>query len=116
VKFSPDGGCITLCTARQHRSVALSVTDNGPGIAADELPLLFERFYRGDKTRARGADAHTGAGLGLAIAQGLAQAQGGRIEVASRPGAGSTFFVILPLAPDADDASSGGGVPLASSA
>src|SRR5439155_8345994 len=92
VKFTPDGGCITLCAARRNGTVALSVTDTGPGIAAEEVPLLFERFYRSDKARARGGDADAGgAGLGLAIAQGLAQAQGGQIAVASTPGAGSTF-------------------------
>lgn len=104
VKFTPDGGCITLGAARQDGAVALSVTDTGPGIAAEELPLLFERFHRGDDARARGVDPQAGAGLGLAIAQGLAQAQGGHIEVASTPGAGSTFAVILPVAPDAGDA------------
>ncbi len=102
VKFTPDGGRITVCAARQNDRVALSVTDTGPGIAAAELPLLFERFYRSDKARARGGDAEAGgAGLGLAIAQGLAQTQGGHIEVASTPGAGSTFTVILPAAPGA---------------
>jgi two-component system OmpR family sensor kinase len=102
VKFTPDGGRITVCAARQDGMVALSVTDTGPGIAAAELPLLFERFYRSDKARARGSDAEAGgAGLGLAIAQGLAQTQGGHIEVASAPGAGSTFTVILPAAPSA---------------
>jgi two-component system OmpR family sensor kinase len=103
VKFTPDGGCITVCAARENGRVALSVTDSGPGIAAAELPLLFERFYRSDRARARGGAAEAGgAGLGLAIAQGLAQTQGGRIEVASTPGAGSTFTVILPVAPGAN--------------
>jgi len=91
VKFTPDGGCITLRGARRDGSGALSVTDTGPGIAADELPLLFERFYRSDKARARGEDSQAGAGLGLAIAQGLAQAQDGHIDVVSTPGSGSTF-------------------------
>ena len=103
VKFTPDGGRITLGAAQQNGRVALSVTDTGPGIAAVELPLLFERFYRSDKARARGGDADAGgAGLGLAIAQGLAQTQGGHIEVASTLGAGSTFTVVLLAAPGAD--------------
>jgi len=102
VKFTPDGGSITVAAARQNCRVALSVTDTGPGIAAAELPFLFERFYRGDKARARAEHQAGGAGLGLAIAQGLAQAQGGRVDVASTPGAGSTFTVILPAAPDVD--------------
>jgi signal transduction histidine kinase len=101
VKFTPDGGCITLRGARRDGSGALSVTDTAPGIAADELPLLFERFYRSDKARARSEDSQAGAGLGLAIAQGLAHAHGGHIDVVSTPGSGSTFVVVLPLAPDA---------------
>jgi two-component system OmpR family sensor kinase len=104
VKFAPDGGSITVCAERQDGRVALRVADTGPGIAAAELPFLFERFYRGDKARVRGGDPDAGgAGLGLAIAQGLAQAQGGRIEVASTPGAGSTFTVLLSSAPSAPD-------------
>jgi|GEM_PF-1965782 two-component system OmpR family sensor kinase len=102
VKFTPDGGRITVGGAQVNGNVAIAVTDTGPGIAAEELPLLFERFYRGDKARTRGSDGDAGgAGLGLAIAQGLAQAQGGRIDMASTPGAGSTFTVVLPAAPDA---------------
>jgi signal transduction histidine kinase len=109
VKFTPDGGRVTVGAARRNGSVALSVADTGPGIPADELPLLFERFYRGDTARARGgrggggsatSGSSGGAGLGLAIAQGLAQAHGGAIEVASTPGAGTTFTVLLPAAPD----------------
>ncbi len=99
VKFTPDGGRITVCAARQNGMVALSVSDTGPGIPAAELPLLFERFYRSDRARARGDAEAGGAGLGLAIAQGLAQAQGGHIDVSSAPGAGSTFTVNLPAAP-----------------
>jgi two-component system OmpR family sensor kinase len=102
VKFTPDGGRITLGAAGQDGKIAISVADSGPGIATAELPLLFERFYRGDKARARGGDAEAGgAGLGLAIAQGLAQTQGGHIEVAGTVGTGSTFTVILPAAPSA---------------
>jgi two-component system, OmpR family, sensor kinase len=105
VKFTPDGGRVTIRAGLQNGRVALGVTDTGPGIAAAELPFVFERFYRGDKARARGGDPQAGgAGLGLAIAQGLAQAQGGHIEVASTPGAGSTFTVLLPAAPSAPDA------------
>jgi signal transduction histidine kinase len=102
VKFTPDGGRITIGAAYRNGKIALSVADTGPGIAEEELSLLFERFYRGDKARARGGDAEAGgAGLGLAIAQGLAQTQGGHIEVASTVGAGSIFTVILPAAPSA---------------
>ncbi len=100
VKFTPDGGRITVGAARRNGMIALSVADTGPGIAEEERALLFERFYRGDKARARGGDAEAGgAGLGLTIAQGLAQTQRGHIEVAGNVGAGSVFAVILPAAP-----------------
>ncbi len=62
----------------------LSVTDSGPGIAAHDLPHVFERYYRGDP-----AHAGTGTGLGLSIAKGLIEAQGGRIEVESHAGSGT---------------------------
>jgi two-component system OmpR family sensor kinase len=102
VKFTPDGGLITVSVAQQNGHVAISVTDTGPGIATAELPFLFERFYRGDRARARSDAADAGGtGLGLAIAQGLAQTQGGHIDVTSTLGAGSAFTVILPAAPDA---------------
>ena len=73
----------------------LSVHDDGPGIPAADLPHLFERFYRGEKTRAR---EEGGSGLGLSIVQGLAQAQGGSVRVESVEGMGTTFTVWLPLA------------------
>ena len=69
----------------------LEVSDTGVGIPEDQLPLIFERFYRADKAR-----ASSGAGLGLAIARQVAEAHGGRIEVESAPGEGSTFTLLLP--------------------
>ncbi len=79
--------------SRTTQWVTIAVTDNGPGIPAQDLGRVFERFYRGDKARAAG-----GSGLGLSIAQEIARAHGGRIEVASEPGKGSTFTVFLPAA------------------
>jgi signal transduction histidine kinase len=98
VKFTPDGGQITLSAALQNGAVALAVADTGPGIAPADLPHLFERFYRSDRARARGDAEAGGAGLGLAIAQGLAVAQDGHITVESTPGRGSTFTLMLPAA------------------
>jgi signal transduction histidine kinase len=98
VKFTPDGGQITLSAALQNGAVALAVADTGSGIAPADLPHLFERFYRSDRARARGDAEAGGAGLGLAIAQGLAVAQGGHITVESAPGRGSTFTLMLPAA------------------
>jgi two-component system OmpR family sensor kinase len=72
------------------------VRDEGPGIPAADLPHVFERFYRGEKTRAR---EEGGSGLGLAIVKGLAEAQGGDVSVQSSEGHGTTFTVRLPLLP-----------------
>jgi signal transduction histidine kinase len=100
LKFTPEGGRVSLGLARAASGWArLVVSDTGAGIPPDELPHIFERFYRVDKARAR---SQGGAGLGLAIAQRIAQVHGGRIEAASdgATGRGSTFSVWLPLAPE----------------
>jgi len=75
----------------------LTVTDTGPGIPAEDLPHIFERFYRGEKSRTRQRDGK-GFGLGLSIAYWIVRNHGGRIEVKSTVGKGSTFVVWLPLA------------------
>lgn len=94
LRHTPAGREITLSAAAAGAGmVALSVRDTGEGIAADALPYIFGRFYRADPSRTR---ATGGSGLGLAIARQLVLAHGGRIEVTSVPGAGSTFTVILP--------------------
>ena len=96
IKFTPEGGRVTLGLARAAGNWArLVVTDTGVGIPPAELPFIFERFYRVDKARTRSAG---GAGLGLAIAQRIAQVHGGRIEAMSAGAGGSTFCVWLPLA------------------
>jgi signal transduction histidine kinase len=73
--------------------VRVEVTDTGPGIAPDDLPRIFERFYKADM----GEEAGQGTGLGLSIARHAVEAHGGRIAVESRLGRGSTFRIILPL-------------------
>ncbi len=96
------GGRVALCAEQQDRMVVCSVTDNGPGIPADDLPRVFERFYRVDKSRARrsgpsdSSGQARGAGLGLAIAKEIVQAHGGRIAVESVEGLGTRFAVYLP--------------------
>jgi two-component system OmpR family sensor kinase len=91
VKYTPDGGKITVSVGEEDGSVALAVSDTGVGISEDQLPLVFERFYRADDARAEG-----GVGLGLSIARQIAEAHGGTIEVRSTEGVGSTFVLLLP--------------------
>jgi len=73
----------------------LSVADSGPGIPEEDLPYIFERFYRGDRSRARESG---GSGLGLAIVRRLVEAHGGRVWAENKEGAGATFTIALPLA------------------
>jgi two-component system sensor histidine kinase BaeS len=87
---------VRITGERQNGAVVLSVSDDGPGIAAEDLPRIFERFYRADKARS-GSGGHTG--LGLAISKAIVEAHGGSLEASSRPGAGATFTVRLPAEP-----------------
>ncbi len=91
LKHTPAGGAVTVTAQRSNGAVTLSVADTGEGIPSDALPHIFERFYRSDPARGDGA----GFGLGLSIAQAIAQAHGTRIRVASAPGAGARFTVVL---------------------
>jgi two-component system phosphate regulon sensor histidine kinase PhoR len=94
IKYNRPGGEVRLRLARQAGQAVIEVTDTGIGIPAEALPRIFERFYRVDKGRAR---EEGGTGLGLAIVKHLAQSHGGRVEVESRAGRGTTFRVFLPL-------------------
>jgi two-component system OmpR family sensor kinase len=94
LKFSTPGGRVTVSLSADAQVACLSVADTGPGIAAGELPHLFERFFRGSAARAGVAP---GVGLGLALSQAMVQAHGGHIEAANRPGGGALFTVRLPL-------------------
>jgi two-component system OmpR family sensor kinase len=93
VKFSPPGGRIDVRLADVAHGTVLTVADQGPGIGDDELPFLFDRFFRGDGARADGID---GVGLGLALCQAILRAAGGKIEVANQPQGGALFSVWLP--------------------
>ena len=93
VKYSGKGGEIRLSASRHGPEVALSVSDNGVGIAPQDLPRIFERFYRADKARSRELG---GTGLGLSIVKHIAQIHGGHVEAESELGQGATIRVILP--------------------
>ena len=91
MKFTPDGGTITVRAAPDNGIVRFSVIDTGPGISADELPHVFDRYYQAQR---RNRD---GIGLGLSIARGIVEAHGGRIWAESEEGKGSTFsFTLAP--------------------
>jgi two-component system OmpR family sensor kinase len=96
LKFTPRGGSVKVIVGPDPLGARIGVVDTGVGIDAGELPRIFERFYRGSQANeARGS----GSGLGLAIVHSIIEMHGGRIEVESRVGAGSSFTVILPLSP-----------------
>jgi signal transduction histidine kinase len=96
IKYSPEGGTITVQGRRDKWQVLVLVNDQGIGIPAEERGKIFERFYRVENEVTR---RMRGAGLGLAVCQGIVEAHGGRIWVESQPGAGSTFCFTLPVEP-----------------
>ena len=96
IKYTPGGGDVSVNLRREANQVQVNIHDTGPGIPAKDLPHIFDRFYRGEKSRTR---AKTGGyGLGLSIANWIVDKHGGSIEVDSQEGQGSTFSVLLPLA------------------
>jgi len=95
IKYCEEGASIEVGARSDGGEVAISVADEGPGIAPEHLPRIFERFYRIDKGRSRTLG---GTGLGLAIVKHIAQAHGGRVDVQSQRGRGSTFTVFVPRA------------------
>lgn len=100
IKYTPQGGAVTLKVGESSGKAVLEVADNGIGIPAAEQPHVFERFFRVDKARSRDFG---GAGLGLAIVQSICAAHGGQVAVQSTEGCGSRFRVELPLAPAEKD-------------
>lgn len=92
IKFTPSGGRITVSAKADGGNLVVAVSDTGVGISEDDLPRVFERFYKADRARAGG-----GTGLGLAIARHVVEAHGGRIRVESVEGRGATFSFALPL-------------------
>jgi two-component system sensor histidine kinase BaeS len=97
LRHTPGGGAVTLQGGQGPHGVRLVVADTGEGIAPEDVPYVFDRFWRAD--RARTHSQGTGSGLGLAIARQLIQAHGGTIAVNSTLGRGTTFTIDLPSAP-----------------
>ena len=110
IKYTPDGGRISLSAREEDSHVAISVTDNGRGIPAEDMPILFDKFHRGHPARHSAAMAEgttnaefledadvSGVGLGLYLARNVMERMGGRISVDSKVGGGSTFKLHLPL-------------------
>ncbi len=99
IKYTHPGTTVDVVVRRLEKaheeagSITIAIVDHGPGIAAEHLPRIFERFYRVDKARSR---AVGGTGLGLAIVKHIAIVHGGRVEVQSEVGSGTTFTIILP--------------------
>jgi signal transduction histidine kinase len=93
---TPQNGQIQIRADLVDDKVCLSVEDNGIGIAEKDLPYIFDRFYRGERSRARNIDRGSGSGLGLTIVKGLVEAHDGQISVKSQPGQGARFTVLLP--------------------
>ena len=93
VHYTPEGGYVTVRSRTVGGHIEITVTDAGTGIAAEDLPHVFERFWRADPSRSRDTG---GSGLGLAIAAQITQAHGGTVSVTSALGAGSAFTLRLP--------------------
>ena len=94
VRYTPQGGEVSITSEVNDHEALLSVSDSGVGISEEHLPHIFERFYRVDKARSR---SEGGSGLGLAICQQITELHQGRIGVSSAEGKGTTFTVTIPL-------------------
>lgn len=105
IRYSPFGGEIEITTAlierMEEKWLKVSISDNGPGISPEDIPYIFDHFYRGDKSRDRKSG---GSGLGLAIVKQLVENHGGEVMIESREGQGSVFHVLLPLLETKDEA------------
>jgi signal transduction histidine kinase len=91
IKYTPSGGTVNIALSETPSQVVITVKDTGIGISQQDLPRIFERFYRCDQSRSQ-----TGIGLGLSLARSIARSHGGDIIVQSVPGQGSAFTVALP--------------------
>jgi signal transduction histidine kinase len=103
VRLAPAGSRIRLATGSEGDRAWIAVADEGPGIAPEDQPHVFDRFWRADRARSR---ADGGTGLGLAIVRQIVESHGGQIRLQSKVGVGSSFVIWLPVAPTALDATS----------
>ena len=94
IRYTPAPGTVSISLRREGQMAVVAIKDTGTGIPPEDIPFIFERFYRVDKSRSR---AEGGTGLGLAISRHIVEAHGGKIQVESQAGAGSTFSVWLPM-------------------
>jgi signal transduction histidine kinase len=105
IQYTPPGGNVNLSLQQTNGQARLIVSDSGPGIPAQDLPHIFERFYRGERSRKRTPGAQSsGFGLGLSIAYWIVRNHGGAIEVSSKEGQGTTFCIWLPMRSEAEPA------------
>jgi signal transduction histidine kinase len=100
IKYTPDGGRVSVACRRADDEYVLTIADSGTGIPADLQPRIFERFFRADKARSRSENDGGGAGLGLSISRWIAEAHRGRLELTGSDAQGSTFTAYLPAAPE----------------
>jgi signal transduction histidine kinase len=103
VRLAPASSHVKLATGSEGGRAWIAVADEGPGIAAEDQPHVFDRFWRADKARSR---ADGGTGLGLAIVRQIAESHGGHVRLHSKIGVGSTFVIWLPIAPAAREPAS----------
>jgi signal transduction histidine kinase len=94
VRHTPDGGRVTVSAARAAGGLRLRVDDTGPGIAPEDLPLVFDRFYKADKARTAG---EAGSGLGLSIVKAIVERHGGRVAAGASDAGGARFEIVLPM-------------------
>ena len=97
MEHTPAGGRVEVSVMAKNGSIDLRVSDTGEGIAAEDLPYIWDRFYRAEKSRRRSGGTNDGAGLGLTIVRGIVEAHGGAVHGASSHGHGATFTVRLPI-------------------
>jgi signal transduction histidine kinase len=105
IKYTPEGGSISIKIFHAEKKAILEIIDNGVGISSDALPHVFERFYRADQAKMR--ELGGGAGLGLSIVRSICHAHGGNVEIESIYGCGTTCWVELPLAANVNGKSKG---------